>query len=37
MAEELKVAEKQYGKKLPAEFAYTKNYLDLMQKSGVNF
>lgn len=37
MAEELKVAEKQYGKKLPAELAYTKNYLDLMQKSGVNF
>jgi len=37
MAEELKVAERQYGKKLPAEFAYTKNYLDLMRKSGVNF
>jgi hypothetical protein len=37
MAEELKIAEEKYGKKIPSGIAYKKNYLDMMRKSEVNF
>ena len=37
MAEEVKIAEKQYGKKVPEKVVRTRNYLALMRNSGVIF
>ena len=37
MAEDLKISEKQHGKKLPEGALRIKNYLELMRKCNVSF